>query len=166
MNEIDKAYLKDHKFRYVENYKPLGGAEHAGDCLIQAVMNSTGKTSIEDWERIYAELYDIGRKQFKVFNHPDVYKEYLEDLGYEVKIVAKKDENYKDYKIKTADFLDEHAEGNYIIGVGRHAFAYIDGIIYDESKDMTSSNMPFIYYTFELASAFHYIQFYAKKIES
>ena len=122
------GYLENHKFRPAEDYVNLNPRSiiKADDCIIQAIMYSRNMKSSLDWVDIYKEMAWIGLNNFIASNHTVVCFKYLSRHGYEIHNIGKEN------KIPTATFLDDHTEGNYVVIVNRHAFAYIDGKIYDK----------------------------------
>lgn len=110
----------------VEVYQPNPerDSNDTGDCIIRAFCKFLDK----DWDSVFNDLSKIAFKQKLIFNHPDVINKYAEIYNYTYTLCRRK-------KMTAGEFMYNHKFGKYIIGIPNHAFAYIDGIIYDSSNN-------------------------------
>lgn len=149
-------YYNGKEYNYVrEALNPTGKYTGYGDCLIRTIMRVLNRLNKEDWYEIYDDLYKLGLTKCKVFNSPEIIFLYMDDKNFEYKILS------RDH-IKVLDFLDTHRKGTYMIGIGRHIFAYIDGVIYDASEYNEFREKSNKYY-FEISLVDEDILYYYKK---
>ena len=94
-----------------------------GDCVIRAISTVTHKS----WEQVYSELVSKGFAMYDMPTSNEVWKSYLNDLGFDRYIIPNTCPDC--YTVK--DFCYDYPIGEYILGTGSHAIAVIDGSYYD-----------------------------------
>lgn len=102
------------------------GDERAEDCSIRAILallQHRNDGVLYTWEYIYDKLATIGRNQHRMPNNYWVVQELMKEYKYRLVVPAK--------EVQLGTFLATHKQGSYIVSVNNHAFAYIDGTIYD-----------------------------------
>ena len=119
----------------VENYNPNPSGKMVGDCTIRAVS----KALDIDWEKAYIALCIQGYIMNDLPNSDNVWCNYLKSQGFERGIIP----NTCPDCYTVQDFANDHPEGVYVLGTGRHAVCIKNGIIYD-SWD-SSSEVPIFY---------------------
>ena len=99
------------------NINPSG--KQVGDCVIRAISVALNQS----WEKTYIELAIQGFMMADMPSSDSVWNEYLKNKGLIRRIVPDTCPNC--YTVK--QFADDHPEGVYIIFVGQHVVAVIDG---------------------------------------
>ena len=93
--------------------------KQVGDCVIRAISTALN----QDWERTYIELAIQGFMMSDMPSSDSVWNEYLKNKGLSRRIVPDTCPNC--YTVR--QFADEHPTGIYVVFVGQHVVAVIDG---------------------------------------
>ncbi len=93
--------------------------KQVGDCVIRAISTALN----QDWERTYIELAIQGFMMSDMPSSDSVWNEYLKVKGLKRYIVPDTCPNC--YTVR--QFADEHPTGIYVVFVGQHVVAVIDG---------------------------------------
>lgn len=93
--------------------------KQVGDCVIRAISTALN----QEWERTYIELAIQGFMMSDMPSSDSVWNEYLKNKGLSRRIVPDTCPNC--YTVK--QFADEHPTGIYVVFVGQHVVAVIDG---------------------------------------
>lgn len=93
--------------------------KQVGDCVIRAISTALN----QDWERTYIELAIQGFMMSDMPSSDSVWNEYLKSKGLTRYIVPDTCPNC--YTVR--QFADEHPTGIYVVFVGQHVVAVIDG---------------------------------------
>lgn len=93
--------------------------KQVGDCVIRAISTALN----QEWERTYIELAIQGFMMSDMPSSDSVWNEYLKNKGLSRRIVPDTCPNC--YTVR--QFADEHQKGHYIVFVGQHVVAVIDG---------------------------------------
>ena len=109
-SKVTKMYIKS-------NINPQN--KQVGDCVIRAISTALN----QEWERTYIELAIQGFMMSDMPSSDSVWNEYLKSKGLTRHIVPDTCPNC--YTVK--QFADEHQKGKYIVFVGQHVVAVIDG---------------------------------------
>lgn len=117
-------------------YNPNPAGKAAGDCVIRAIC----KAFEADWATIYAALSLQGYMMSDWGNSDPVWGAYLRSKGF----VRYSLPNTCPDCYTAEDFAQDHQQGTYILGTGRHAVAVVDGVIYDTWD--SSGEVPIFYY--------------------
>lgn len=99
------------------NINPQG--KQVGDCVIRAISTALN----QEWERTYIELAIQGFMMSDMPSSDSVWNEYLKSKGLTRHIVPDTCPNC--YTVK--QFADDHPKGRYLVFVGQHVVAVIDG---------------------------------------
>ena len=107
----DKVKFKFNKYNANLNNRIID------DCVARAISRATGIS----WENVVLDLTKLGIESGYSFNYYEIYKNYLEQLGW-------KENKSKDIKVRIKDFIENNADENknYIIRVKGH-LTYIKG---------------------------------------
>lgn len=117
------------------NYNANPQQKQVGDCVIRAISTVLN----QDWERTYIELAIQGFMMSDMPSSDSVWNEYLKSKGLTRHIIP--DTCPDCYTVK--QFADDHPKGHYIVFVGQHVVAVIDG---DYIDTWDSSDRVPIYY--------------------
>ena len=93
--------------------------KQVGDCVIRAISTALN----QEWERTYIELAIQGFMMSDMPSSDSVWNEYLKNKGLSRRIVPDTCPNC--YTVR--QFADEHPTGIYVVFVGQHVVAVIDG---------------------------------------
>lgn len=93
--------------------------KQVGDCVIRAISTVLN----QDWERTYIELAIQGFMMSDMPSSDSVWNEYLKNKGLTRRIVPDTCPNC--YTVR--QFADDHPKGRYLVFVGQHVVAVIDG---------------------------------------
>ena len=93
----------------------------------------------QDWEKTFVDLCVQGLMFCDLPSSNAVWASYLRHKGFKKKIIP--DTCPECYTIK--DFCEEHSQGKFVLGTGKHAVAVVDGHYYDAWQ---SGNETPIYY--------------------
>lgn len=93
------------------------------DCVIRAICKITGK----DWEQVYTELFVEGLKFHDWPWRNFIWSNYLLSNGFEQNLLP--DTCPRCFTVK--DFCREFPVGEYILAIGDHVVAVVDGDYYD-----------------------------------
>ena len=85
----------------------------AGDCVIRAIAVTTEQT----WDKVYADLCEIGFKMKRMPNEKSVYEKYLNNLGW---IKHKQPRTILNSKLTILEFIEYQIERKAIISVANH----------------------------------------------
>jgi len=91
-----------------------------GDCVIRAVSAVTGK----DWDTTYVEMCVKGFDLKEMPSTDNVWRAYLSERGFKRYIIP-----IVGYTVK--DFCEDNPHGTYLLFVGEHVVAVMDGDYYD-----------------------------------
>lgn len=105
----------------VYNPNPLGLS--VGDCVIRAISKITGLS----WKQTYIELMVLGYAMGDMPSANRVWSQYLENIGYEKKLLPKNCSNC--YRVK--DFCYNNPKGKFVVATGDHVVAVVNGDYYD-----------------------------------
>ena len=113
------------EFKY-EKYNANPFKVKTGDCVIRAICVALK----EDWKDTYKGMFDIAIKSGYAISCKENYKRYLEEKGYKMKKMPKK-ENGKRYTTK--EFIEEIAspKKNYVINLANHLTCVEKGTLID-----------------------------------
>ena len=101
------------------NYNANPQQKQVGDCVIRAISTALN----QEWERTYIELAIQGFMMSDMPSSDSVWNEYLKSKGLTRYIVPDTCPNC--YTVR--QFADEHPTGIYVVFVGQHVVAVIDG---------------------------------------
>ena len=101
------------------NYNANPQQKQVGDCVIRAISTVLN----QDWERTYIELAIQGFMMSDMPSSDSVWNEYLKVKGLKRYIVPDTCPNC--YTVR--QFADEHQKGHYLVFVGQHVVAVVDG---------------------------------------
>lgn len=109
----------------------------SNDCVVRAI------TKILDmpWKTVYKDLCGYGGVYMAMPNSHIVVSRYLKDKGLKEII-------FEPGSMFLGLFLSSNISGKFIVTIRNHAFAYIDGIIYDNSTDMDIIQSDYVYCVF------------------
>ena len=93
--------------------------KQVGDCVIRAISTALN----QEWERTYIELAIQGFMMSDMPSSDSVWNEYLKAKGLKRYIVPDTCPNC--YTVR--QFADEHPTGIYVVFVGQHVVAVVDG---------------------------------------
>ena len=93
--------------------------KQVGDCVIRAISTALN----QDWERTYIELAIQGFMMSDMPSSDSVRNEYLK--AKELKRYIVPDTCPNCYTVR--QFADEHQKGHYLVFVGQHVVAVVDG---------------------------------------
>ncbi len=116
-------------------YNPNPIEKRVGDCVIRAIS----KVLDQDWEKTFIDLCVQGFMMCDMPSSNAIWAAYLRHKGFKKKIIP--DTCPECYTIK--DFCEEHPQGRFVLGTGRHAVAVVDGYYHDA---WNSGNETPIYY--------------------
>lgn len=116
-------------------YNPNPIEKRVGDCVIRAIS----KVLDQDWEKTFIDLCVQGFMMCDMPSSNAIWAAYLRHKGFKKKIIP--DTCPECYTIK--DFCEEHPQGRFVLGTGRHAVAVVDGQYHDA---WNSGNETPIYY--------------------
>lgn len=118
---------------------PKRDEKNTNDCIIRAFCKFLNK----DWDYVFNGLSSIAFEEKQIFNHPNVITKYANKYNFTYTRVLGN-------TTTAGEFMYNHKFGKYIIGIPRHAFAYIDGVVYDISELIPSIDngltAPILYY--------------------
>ena len=118
-----------------QEYNPNPIGIRVGDCVVRAIS----KVLDQDWETTFVALCLQGLMLCDLPSSNAVWASYLRHKGFKKKIIP--DTCPECYTIK--DFCEEHPQGRFVLGTGRHAVAVVDGCYHDA---WNSGNETPIYY--------------------
>lgn len=101
------------------NYNANPQQKQVGDCVIRAISTVLN----QEWERTYIELAIQGFMMSDMPSSDSVWNEYLKSKALTRHIVPDTCPNC--YTVRR--FADEHQEGHYLVFVGQHVVAVVDG---------------------------------------
>ena len=104
-----------------ENLNPT--KRRVGDCVVRAITKATGDT----WKETYLNLCLKGLEMGDMPSSNAVWGAYLSDRGFKRGIIP----NNCPECYTVGDFAKEHPTGIYVVALGNHAVAVVDGDIYD-----------------------------------
>lgn len=109
----------------------------AGDCVIRALSIAVNKS----WEEVYLELSMLGYRIGDMMSANHVWDEFLRSYGYRRKTLP--DTCPACYTVR--DFCIDYPVGKYILAMGSHVVAVVDGDYFDAWD--SGSEVPIYYYT-------------------
>ena len=121
-------------YRY---YNPNKNGNSTGDCVIRAISKALNQS----WDDTYWDLCDQGYLMGDWGNNNIVWDTYLRDCGFIRKVIPDTCPNC--YTVR--DFCRDNPYGVFILSMGNHTVAVIDGSYYD-SWD-SGMEAPIFYYT-------------------
>lgn len=101
------------------NYNANPQQKQVGDCVIRAISTVLN----QDWETTYIGLAIQGFMMSDMPSSDSVWNEYLKAKGLKRYIVPDTCPNC--YTVR--QFADEHQKGHYLVFVGQHVVAVVDG---------------------------------------
>lgn len=104
-------------------YNPNPTGRHVEDCSIRAMTKALDKT----WEEAYALLASYGFAMGDMPHANSVWGAVLRENGFMRESVP----NTCPECYTAEQFLEDHPEGKFVIGFGRHVATAIDGNLYD-----------------------------------
>lgn len=104
-------------------YNPNPRYKRTGDCVIRAIA----KLMDSDWEIIYVRLCVQGLIDCDWGSSNQVWGNFLYNNGFRKAIIP--DHCPDCYTI--ADFCEEHPKGRYLLAIGDHVVAVVDGDYFD-----------------------------------
>jgi hypothetical protein len=119
------------------NGNPRG--RKVGDCTVRAISKATGET----WEDSYSGIALQGFLMCDMQSANSVTTAYLKRKGYKRRTIP--DTCPECYTVE--DFCQDHPLGAYILGIGNHHVAVIDGDWYDAWD--SGNEIPIYYFTKE-----------------
>ena len=110
-------------------YNPNPIEKRVGDCVIRAIS----KVLDQSWEKTFIDLCVQGFMMCDMPSSNAIWAAYLRHKGFRKKIIP--DTCPECYTIK--DFCEEHPQGRFVLGTGKHAVAVVDGCVFDtwQSED-------------------------------
>lgn len=94
-----------------------------GDCVVRAISRATGA----NWDFIYDELCNQGKRLADMPSSNVVWGTYLKDHGFQRINIP----NTCPMCYTVRDFANDNQRGVFVLGTGSHAVAVIDGVYYD-----------------------------------
>jgi hypothetical protein len=119
------------------NANPKG--RKVGDCTVRAISKAVGET----WEDSYSGIALQGFLMCDMPSANSVTTAYLKRKGYRRRTIP--DTCPECYTVE--DFCQDHPHGTYILGIGNHLVAVIDGDWYDAWD--SGNEIPIYYFTKE-----------------
>lgn len=120
-------------FKY---YNPNKVSNNRGDCVIRAISKVTNQT----WEKTYWDLCEVGFDHGDWGNANDVWDSYLRSYGFKRHVIPNTCPNC--YTVR--EFCRDHPRGIFVLSIGNHTVASIDGDYYDSWN--SGSEIPIFYY--------------------
>lgn len=102
---------------------PNPGNKTVGDCVIRALSLLLDLS----WDQVYDELTDLGHEMYDMPSSNQVWSEYLYTKEYSRSIIP----DTCPFCYRVCDFCDDHLSGRYLLAMGTHVVAVIDGDYYD-----------------------------------
>lgn len=104
-------------------YNPNPANKMVGDCVIRAVSIVTN----QDWEDTYSDIAIQGYIMHDMPSSNSVWERYLKSQGFKKILLP---ETCPDcYTVR--DFCVDHPEGKYLLAIGNHVVAVVNGDYYD-----------------------------------
>ena len=117
-------------------YNPNPIEKRVGDCVVRAIS----KVLDQDWEKTFVDLCVQGFMMCDMPSSNAIWAAYLRHKGFKKKIIP--DTCPECYTIK--DFCEEHPQGRFVLGTGRHAVAVVDGCVVDTWR--SEGELPIYYF--------------------
>ena len=110
------------------NNNPTG--RRVGDCAVRAVSVALGT----DWETAYTLIADAGFAMGDMPSSDSVWGAVLREHGFYRQTIP----NTCPDCYSAEDFCRDHPHGTYVLGLGGHVAAVVDGVLYDtwDSRDL------------------------------
>ena len=118
------------------SWNPNPAAKHVGDCTVRAVSKATGQS----WEDAYSGMALEGFLLSDMPSANNVWGAYLRRKGFKRHIIP--DTCPDCYTVK--DFCEEHPQGRFVLGTGKHAVAVVDGCVFDTWR--SECELPIYYF--------------------
>ena len=118
-----------------QEYNPNPIGIRVGDCVVRAIS----KVLDQDWESTFIELCVQGLMMCDMPSSNAIWAAYLRHKGFKKRVIP--DTCPECYTVK--DFCEEHPQGRFVLGTGKHAVAVVDGRFFDV---WNSGNETPIYY--------------------
>lgn len=106
-----------------QEYNPNPIGIRVGDCVIRAIS----KVLDQDWETTFVALCLQGLMMCDMPSSNAVWAAYLRHKGFKKRVIP--DTCPECYTVK--DFCEEHPQGSFVLGTGKHAVAVVDGNCFD-----------------------------------
>ncbi len=119
-----------------KKYNPNPCGRNVSDCAIRAVSKALNT----DWETTYMMLADMGINMCDLPNSDAVWGAVLRQNGFKRKSIP--DECQECFTVR--DFCYEFPYGTYVLGIGNHAVAVVNGDYYDAWD--SGSEIPLYYW--------------------
>lgn len=118
-------------------YNPNPNKAVVGDCVIRAIS----KLFDEDWDTTYARISLQGFKMKDMPSSNAVWSECLRQRGFTQNIVSCQ---FDDPPCTVRSFADKHLKGKYLLFIGGHVVAVVNGDYYDTWD--SGDEIPLIYW--------------------
>ena len=106
-----------------QEYNPNPIGIRVGDCVVRAIS----KVLDQDWETTFVALCLQGLMMCDMPSSNAVWATYLRHKGFKKRVIP--DTCPECYTVK--DFCEEHPQGSFVLGTGKHAVAVVDGNCFD-----------------------------------
>lgn len=106
-----------------QEYNPNPIGVRVGDCVVRAIS----KVLDQDWETTFIALCLQGLMMCDMPSSNAVWAAYLRHKGFKKRVIP--DTCPECYTVK--DFCEEHPQGSFVLGTGKHAVAVVDGNCFD-----------------------------------
>lgn len=117
-------------------YNPNPIEKRVGDCVIRAIS----KVLDQGWEKTFIDLCVQGFMMCDMPSSNAIWAAYLRHKGFKKKIIP--DTCPECYTVK--DFCEEHPQGRFVLGTGKHAVAVVDGCVFDTWQ--SEGELPIYYF--------------------
>ena len=104
-------------------YNPNPSKHFKEDCVVRAIT----KLEKKSWDDVYIDLCFCGFKEKEMPSINRVWNKYLTQLGYTRTVIPNTCPDC--YTVR--DFCREHPKGKYLLALGEHVVAVVDGRYYD-----------------------------------
>lgn len=104
-----------------ENLNPQN--KNVGDCVIRAIS----KVLNQSWERTYLELAVYGYSMADLQSADAVWGQYMSDKGFKRAVLPTDCPNC----LTVREFSKKYKDGRYLLFVGEHVVAVVNGAYYD-----------------------------------
>lgn len=104
-------------------YNPNPRGKAVGDCTVRAIAKATG----DDWESVYIGLMLQGLLMADMPSANAITTAYLKANGFRRRTIP--DTCPECYTVR--DFCEDHPQGVYVLGMGTHVVAVVDGEYWD-----------------------------------
>ena len=108
-----------------EFFNPNPRNRETGDCVIRALSKATDRS----WVFVYDELCNFGRDLGGLPNDDEVFEEFLEHNGFNIKSIPRPKRGQDSVTVQK--FCRQHPIGTYVLSCAHHLTCVKDGKFYD-----------------------------------